>query len=192
MKVRVQNYIFNTGSNQITFSDYTQVKLESVLLITNVTSNVIIYNFADPLFGGTVSGNVLTLDYNTSGMNNSDALLIYYDNADIPSTNAAVEVLQDQNALLRRMVKLLEGQGTVDINKRQRVAVETMPTVGINGIVTSGLTAQAGNSYPDTTNPYILTSRAAHIISEFPVGQEWRIADSARNTFANGIRSKIT
>jgi hypothetical protein len=41
MKKLVSNYTFNTAARQITLSDYTSVDLESLLLITNVTDNII-------------------------------------------------------------------------------------------------------------------------------------------------------
>lgn len=199
MKTRISNYTFNAIAGQITFSDYSSagILLESVLLITNVTSNIIIYNFANPLLGGTVSGNVLTLDYNTATMNNADKLLIYYDDSSVPATDATIQLLQDQNALLRRMLILLNSSAVVDSGSRQKVNIDA---VGVGAIATtltsttvgSSLSAQIGNSYPSSVNPYTLTSLAAHVTSEFPVGQEWRVADSARNTFANSIRSQIT
>ena len=55
------------------------IRLDAILLVVNVTSNIIIYNFADTTLGGTVATNVLTLTYNTSSMNDTDKLLIYYD-----------------------------------------------------------------------------------------------------------------
>lgn len=197
MKIRISNYSFNSATQQVTFNGYTQVSLDGVLLITNVTSNIIIYNFADPNLGGTISGNILTLDYNTSAMSNSDKLQIYYDDTDTAAKDTTIQILQDQNALLRKMVKLMESQATVDISNRQRVVVEGPLTASLTtavgvSTVQSGLTAQIGSSYPDSINPYTLTSRAALVVSEFPVGQVWRVADSARNTFANSIRSNLT
>lgn len=80
MKVHVQNYTFDKTAKTVTFTDYTTIRLDSILLIVNVTTgNTIIYNFADSTVGGTVATNVLTLTYNTSSMNNADKLLIYYD-----------------------------------------------------------------------------------------------------------------
>ena len=75
-------YIFNKSAKTITFVDYAQIELKNILLITNVTVNKVIYNFAK--FGGQVSGNVLTLDYNTDvlSMNNTDKLQIWYYNAE--------------------------------------------------------------------------------------------------------------
>jgi len=79
MKTKISNYTFDKTLKTVTFSDYSSIRLDGVLLITNVTSNIIIYNFADPAKGGTVLNNVLTLLYDTSLMNNTDKLLIYYD-----------------------------------------------------------------------------------------------------------------
>jgi hypothetical protein len=79
MKKLISNYSFNAASKTVTFSDYGSISLENVLLVTNVTSNTIIYNFAQASKGGTVSGNVLTLTYNTTSMSNGDKLQIYYD-----------------------------------------------------------------------------------------------------------------
>ncbi len=75
----VKSYTFNPATKQITFSDYSNVDLEGVKLITNVNSGIIIYQFNDGTKGASVSGNTLTLDYDTSSMSASDALMIIYD-----------------------------------------------------------------------------------------------------------------
>lgn len=80
MKILVKNYTFNKTAKTVTFTDYNPIVIERVLVITNVTSNVIIYNFADPTLGGTAATNVLTLSYDTSAMANTDKLQIFYDN----------------------------------------------------------------------------------------------------------------
>jgi hypothetical protein len=79
MKKLITNYTFNPTAKTITFNDYSSINLERILLITNVTRNVIIYNFADPNKGGSVSNNVLTLNYDTTGMASTDKLQIFYD-----------------------------------------------------------------------------------------------------------------
>ena len=54
-------------------------------LITNVTDGVIIYNFADPTRGGSVTyesllnETTLTLDFDTSSMDASDSIQIFLD-----------------------------------------------------------------------------------------------------------------
>jgi hypothetical protein len=79
MKTKIDNYSFDKTAKTVIFTDYTTIRLDSILLITNVTDNIIIYNFADATKGGTVLTNVLTLAYDTSSMDNGDKLLIYYD-----------------------------------------------------------------------------------------------------------------
>ena len=99
MKKLVTNYSFDKVNKQITFADYNKIELENVLIITNVTSNVIIYNFADNLLGGTVSGNVLTLTYNTASMNDIDDLQIFIDDGQQPTTPADIQQMELINSL---------------------------------------------------------------------------------------------
>ena len=85
MKRRIDNYTFvkgGAGAGTVAFDDITTIKLEAVLLITNVAVNVIIYNFADPTKGGAVATNVLTLDFDTSAQASTDKLQIFYDEGD--------------------------------------------------------------------------------------------------------------
>lgn len=108
MKVQVTNYTFDKTAKTVTFTDYTTIRLDSLLLITNVTSNVIIYNFADPLLGGTVATNVLTLTYDTSAMNDTDSLQIFYEDGAIEladstnqeTLNSLVDTLNELNSRL--------------------------------------------------------------------------------------------
>jgi hypothetical protein len=79
MKKVITNYTFNAASKTVTFSDYASIDLKRVLLITNVTTNTIIYNFAVVGKGGSAATNVLTLTYDTTAMNNADNLQIFYD-----------------------------------------------------------------------------------------------------------------
>jgi hypothetical protein len=79
MKKLITRYAFNTANKTVLFSEYSKIYLGNILLITNITDNIIIYNFADATKGGTVSGNTLTLTYNTAAMDGGDTLQIYYD-----------------------------------------------------------------------------------------------------------------
>jgi hypothetical protein len=83
MKQLVKNYSFNKATKTVTFTDFSSIRLDRILLITDVTNNTVIYQFNNNALGGTVSGNVLTLalDTNTSAFANSDSLQIYYDAA---------------------------------------------------------------------------------------------------------------
>jgi hypothetical protein len=96
-KIKIDNYKFDKTAKTITFTDYGSIRLDAVLLITNTTSNVIIYNFADPTKGGTVVNNVLTLAFDTASMSNSDSLMIYYD--DTKKVAGVSDIFGDQSLL---------------------------------------------------------------------------------------------
>ena len=72
------SYVFDPSAKTITFSDLPSFGLEQVLLVTNSTQGVILYNFIGPYstYGGSLAGNVLTLNASCSGMSSSDRLQI--------------------------------------------------------------------------------------------------------------------
>ncbi len=106
-KIKVNNYVFDKTAQTVTFSDFggSSLRLDSILIVANVTSNIFIFNPVVTGLGGTVSSNVLTFEYDSSTMQNTDDLLIYYDDAasalvsvtnnDQLPTNAATETKQD-------------------------------------------------------------------------------------------------
>lgn len=148
MKILVSNYTFDASAGTITFNDYVTISLEGILLIVNVTDNVIIYNFADPLKGGTVAGNNLTLVYDTSLMSDTDDILIYYD--DITLTAATNEKLDELANHLDGVEGLLT---TIDTDTgvlagavngtEMQVDVVTLPsvTIGSSALPTGASTA---------------------------------------------------
>lgn len=193
MKTLITGYSFNATGKQVSFTDYSQVNLESVLLITNVSTNQIIYNFADPLAGGSVFGNVVTLDYNTSGMNNSDKLQIYYDTPSAPASDQTLSVmsgqlaaLQEQNLLMRRMLKVSESLATVDLNQRQRVNVDSWGAGATNPILGS-IYIRDNVSNQNLYNTYGNSFSA----SFYTVPDVWRTIDTARNAYQNAIRNNL-
>jgi hypothetical protein len=193
-------YAFNPTAKTVTFSGLSQqITLANILLITNVTANTIIYNFASSSTGAvSFANNVLTLDYDTTSMSSTDVLQIYLD-------LAGEESLHD---LLRRMNKLLESNAVVDSRLRQKVVIEAIgtnlaaptevnATVPVSGTVTA--TANVNNAVTATTfnnsavNPYTLsTSQVVGLVSEGPVHQLWRVANDAQACYAQAIRSKLS
>ena len=99
MRERIQNYVFTPGvggSGTIKVQGY--VETADILVITNVTTNTIIYQFSDPNKGAVVSYNptvdadfpqsqngvtTITLDFNTSLMNAADKLQIYVETREV-------------------------------------------------------------------------------------------------------------
>jgi hypothetical protein len=67
------DYQFKASLNEIQFTN--EIDLNKLGLIVNITAGIIIYSRSS---GGTVSGNILTLTYNTSAMADSDTLQIFY------------------------------------------------------------------------------------------------------------------
>ena len=194
-------YTFNPTAKTVTFSGLSQqITLANILLITNVTANTIIYNFASSTTGAvSFVNNVLTLDYDTTSMSATDVLQIYID----------VESYEESLAtLLRRMNKLLESNAVVDSRLRQKVVIEAIgtnlgastevnATVPVSGTVTA--TANVNNAVTATTfnnsavNPYTLsTSQAVGLVSEGPLHQLWRVANDAQACYAQAIRSKLS
>jgi phage baseplate assembly protein gpV len=195
-------YTFNPTAKTVTFSGLSQqITLANILLITNVTANTIIYNFASSTTGAvSFVNNVLTLDYDTTSMSATDVLQIYID----------VESYEESLAtLLRRMNKLLESNAVVDSRLRQKVVIEAVgtnlaaPTEVNASIPVSGTVSVSGgvavnngtgnqNMPATSTNPYSLGSVPTASIMEGPLHQLWRVANDAQACYAQAIRSKLS
>lgn len=106
----IRAYDFDPVAGTITFRG--NYNLKAFLLVTNVTDNVIIYNFADPTKGGTSTyinqETTLTLDYDTSAMESKDELQIFID---IDST--IVEPIQAMTDPVERM-RVANPQALID------------------------------------------------------------------------------
>jgi hypothetical protein len=97
MKQKWTNYTFSPGAanaGTVTLTGL-NITLDQILLITDTTRNVIIYNFADATAGESAyaqaTNSVLTLTANTTGYSSTDKLLIYYDDNISPATLSAGE-----------------------------------------------------------------------------------------------------
>lgn len=165
MKIQVTNYTFDKTAKTVTFTDYTTIRLDSLLLITNVTDNVIIYNFANPLLGGTVSGNVLTLTYNTSSMDNADKLQIFYDDSDVQPANTTNQIeLAELTETLQELVSRLNVLASMASSGAP--ALRVIPIASVSTAVTGTVTATvASTAITNVTNlggvPAYITSVAS-------------------------------
>lgn len=119
MKVLIPHYLFSATSGTISALNYEEIKPEQLLLITNVSKNKIIYNFADSNAGAFVDSinNVIYLSADTSLMDDSDKLQIFIEDYFVPSSEAsltAVKVTLDfSNTLL---TELTAKQTTVNLD----------------------------------------------------------------------------
>ena len=143
MKTLIDSYTFSPSTKQITLNEPTQIKIEQILLITNITDNTIIYNFADNSLGGTISSNVLTLNYNTVSMSNTDSLQIFIDtpNVDFIALN---DLLADGlSEIVHQLQSIRNDGGMADVAGRVRCNVET-GTISVSTVSTVSNIASAG------------------------------------------------
>lgn len=191
MKNLVTNYTFNSSTRQITLADYASVDLEAFLLVTNVTDNVIIYNFADPTKGGTVSANVLTLDFDTTSMSNTDDLQIFIDDGLTPAVN---ETIEESNELLSAIYNRTESLAVVDTSQRQRVAVEVMPSITVGSMPTTTVNGNNSNFRPvDSNNNSVFELNSASTFARYAaVPDVWRTIEMARQSYQQCIRANLT
>lgn len=83
MKNLLTDYTFDASLKTLAFNKYDAIVQERILLVVNVTDGIIIYNFADPAKGGTVATNVLTMEYDTTSMDDADKIQVFYEDAAI-------------------------------------------------------------------------------------------------------------
>lgn len=165
-------YSFNPVAKTITIVGIDDVlKLEQIQMITNVTTNIIIYAFAISGKGGSVSNNVITLDFDTSTMASTDNLAIL---VNTPSRDT--ELLKT----LSKIARLLEASSNVDpATLAQKVAVANTHAVTVSsGTITT------------LTN---LTNRITANVDQINgTDSRFLLADQSKAAFNLNIRSKYT
>jgi len=167
MKVLFENYSFDATAKTVTFNTTDTITLEQLLIITNVTTNQIVYNFADPNAGGNIASNVLTLDYDTTSMSSTDKLQIFFDNVATPASDESLQLINEQTELLRRMIKLLEPSANANSVGQQRVEISSMvPAVVSNhnqtymgGGQNNTVTAAETTLFPQSRQSYAMIRR---------------------------------
>jgi hypothetical protein len=104
MKVLIADghYVFDASAKTVTFTDYVTIYQSSILGIWNTTRGSTYVSLADPTKVVTVATNVATLAADTTGDDDLDKLLIYYDDPtyDIFGKPADVGVLGDNPGTL--------------------------------------------------------------------------------------------
>ena len=82
------DFTFDASAQTVTFAGFTPVQAQ-ILVISNVTDNIIIYSSSQPATKGVLSGQVLTLTYDTTTMADSDNLQVRYASTDAQPISAA-------------------------------------------------------------------------------------------------------
>lgn len=86
-------YTFDASTKKVSVLEHKEIfKKEYLLLITNVTTNDIIYNFGCDGFGGVIATSVITLEYDTTSMADSDELqiVLYTEQTDAEAINKSL------------------------------------------------------------------------------------------------------
>ena len=188
MKIQIKSYTFDPVAGTIAFNDLEEIRLDSLLLVTNVTDNKIIYNFANPALGGSVTGNILTLNLDVSLMGASDSLQIFYENGVVnPTLDETTEKFnEDVIWLLRRMVKMLESGTVVDAQMRQRVIVDSGSLLLSSYPVTGGgFNVQTTGAPVQGSTMYVQPTWAG------PIDPRWTNIEQARISYNTGIRNNL-
>lgn len=101
MKKRLTGYTFDASAKTVAHSSFSDVTLAGIQIITNVTDNIVIYNFADPTKGGTLSTDTLTLTYDTTTMSDTDELMVLVeDGSATEQISGTVDLGATDNAVL--------------------------------------------------------------------------------------------
>jgi hypothetical protein len=100
-------YTFDAIAQTITFNEV--VKISHILLITNITDNIVIYNFACEGRGGTISNRILTLEYDTTLMQDTDEIsIIIYEEDKVSESNRLLEIIRRQTEVQEEMLEELK------------------------------------------------------------------------------------
>jgi hypothetical protein len=164
MKILFEDYSFDAANQRITFNTTDVITLEQLLIITNVTVNKIIYNFADPNAGGTITNNILSLNFDTTVMSSSDKLQIFLDNVLTPASDETLQLVNEQTELMRRVVKLLEpssrasnaGLQMVDASFTTLSVVNSHNLTYMGGTQNQTITAAETAFFPQSRQSYAL------------------------------------
>ena len=177
MKELIKDYIFDPTNKNVVFNNYDKIDLERVLLITNVTDNVIIYNFANPVAGGrVVNNNILNLQYDTTTMSNTDKLQIFYEVDAAPAKEATqadmyelmysvYSAVKDLSALVSTISGgALRVSTTTPVAIAGAVAVSSLPNVSVtNGVNVSNFGATNSNTLIPNLNNVVFQNTINNI-----------------------------
>ena len=184
-------YTFTPSTNTVTITGMPPLTLEQILLITDVTAGIIIFNFASAANNGSIANNVITLDYNCTALSATDRLQIYIDIPDTAPTDSAMMNDAYTHVLLKSIAQSVASLATQDAAQRQRVSIDAAPasiTVGtlptLANVTTLGTLTTVTNAVPVGNVATWGTTPGGNI--------EWQMMDWARHSYNVAIRSQLT
>lgn len=145
-KIRLTGATFDASEKTVTHASFSDVTLAGIQLITNVTDQIIIYNFADTAKGGTLSTDTLTLEYDTTTMSDTDELMILVEDgsATLPvSGTVTANLSATDNAVLDAIEADTTTIAGAVAGTEMQVDVLTMPAIDTE-LTTADLDTGAG------------------------------------------------
>lgn len=99
-------YAFDASAQTVTLTGLRTLAIEEVLQIVNITDGITIYNSNSAATIGTISGNVITLTYDTTSMADADSLQVYvYNEAAVDQDLDVIKtIVQNPIELLQQRV----------------------------------------------------------------------------------------
>lgn len=185
MDIQIVNYSFNKVAKTITFTDFTSISKKRLRVISNTVNGEVIYSASrkSPNLGGVVVGNVLTLQYDTSLMDNNDDLQIIYNNTNTAATEELLELLRDQmenDATLAKQLAQLLKPLSIIASASGRLQVEVPNTVAV--------TAAQATAANLNANVSVLTNQV-NMGGLNALDLQFNMAHAAWN---NGLRMNVT
>lgn len=177
--VEVGSYTFNAAAKTVAISGFSAISLEQILLITNVTRNTIIYNFADATKGATLSGTTLTLAFDTTSHSSSDRLQIFLTDTEDPSWFGLKDLSAYAKSILNAVVRptfMDPTNGTVKVSG-------SLTTAGTISTVTTVTTVATVTSVTTLANQTNIGGFSAQLTELY---------DLTRATWASNVRARIT
>lgn len=90
-KTLTSGITFDASAKTVVHADFSDITIKGIFLITNVTDQTIIYNFADTNKGGVLSTDTLTLEYDTTSMSDTDDIQAIVDDGVLPQLDALTD-----------------------------------------------------------------------------------------------------
>ena len=183
------NYVFTPGGPGVGTlkTNIINFDIKLLLAVVNVTRETIIYSSALSGRGYTnLSGDTITLEFDTTGFSSSDVLQVFYDSTvDYPSVISAPRI-NDLIALMERLVKTSETLQVVDSAQRQRISIDSTSFTTINPFPVVASQATATNLKAE-----VIYTTSANLPQIGGMDREQYI-NIAKQTYAQSIRSRLT
>lgn len=182
MKIIPTSYTFSAATKEITSLDFSSI--EKLAIITNLTKGVIIYQFNNPLKGGTLTGNTLSLTYDTTTHADTDDLqIIIHDTTPLATEQTLQEIVTKQSEIIDKLIAQNEITPFLR-NLLTEIALPRNADTTNNSdrvtIVAGGISLNANQTLAVLTNLQQLNGVQAHQISVATEIEQWYVGPRSR------------